>query len=311
MSGGRIAAVVVRWKTGKEIEACLRSLVSCEALDPSEIVLVDAGSDDGGAEHLARTFPEIRIEALSENPGFAGAANHGVRSTSAEKIFLLNPDTEILGQALSVLAAHLDENPDLAGVVPLLENTDGSIQHRWQLKQFPTVRDLGLGRSGRPQLTRAPEKPTSVCQPAAAAWLIRRTVWDALEGLDQDFVPAWWEDVDFCARLRDKLKDPAFPWNEPWRVVPEARVRHIGGSSVGSLGNRAFLEAFFSNLLRFAERHHPQRSPEIRKRLRLALMVRAVVRLPHFRNYRAVWKSLDPEDNGPTGSSTPEAGIRN
>lgn len=309
MSNGQVAAVIVRWKSGDEIEACLRTLVSCQPLAPSEIVLVDAGSDDGGAQHLARTFPGIHVEALSENPGFAGAANHGVRSTTAETVFLLNPDTEILGQALSVLAAHLDQHPDLAGVVPLLENVDGSVQHRWQLKDFPTVRDLGLGRSGRPQFNRAPGEPTTVCQPAAAAWLVRRKVWDALDGLDQSFFPAWWEDVDFCARLHAKLKDPSFPWNEPWQVVPEARVRHIGGSSVGSLGNRAFLEAYFCNLLRFAGRHHSRAFPVILKRLRLALMVRAVVRPSRFWDYRAVLRALGTDGRDRFGSSTSETGL--
>ena len=283
-----VAAVVVRWKGGNEVERCLRSLVSSQPNAPSEIVLVDAGSGDGGAQRLARTFPEIQVEALSENPGFAGAANHGVSVTTAENIFLLNPDTEVSGPALTILTAHLEDRPDLAGVVPLLENVDGSSQHRWQLKDLPTRRDLSLGRSGRPAFDRCPEQPTTVAQPAAAAWLIRRSVWEALGGLDQSYFPAWWEDVDFCARLHDRLKDPTFPWNEAWRVVPEARVRHIGGSSVGSLGNRAFLEAFYGNLIRFAERHHPKKFPAIRRRLRLVLTLKGLLRPSQFRDYRRV-----------------------
>ncbi len=283
-----LAAVVVRWKGGDEVERCLRSLLACKPKAPTEIVLVDAGSGDGGAQRLARTFPEIQVEALHENPGFAGAANHGVNATTAENIFLLNPDTEILGPALVSLTASLGDRPDLAGVVPQLENIDGSSQHQWQLKDLPTRRDLGLGRSGRPAFNRNPEHPVPVAQPAAAAWLIRRAVWDALDGLDPSYFPAWWEDVDFCARLHNRIKDPSFPWSEAWHVVPEARVRHVGGSSVGSLGNRAFLEAFYGNLLRFAERHHPQQLSSIRRRLRFGLMVRAFVKPTLFREYRGV-----------------------
>ena len=163
----QIAAVIVRWKGGEEVERCLRSLSSGGKGTPNEIVLVDAGSGDGGAQRLARTFPEIRIEALSDNPGFAGAADHGVAATTAELILLLNPDTEVLGRALEVLATHLEDHPDLAGVAPLLENLDGSSQHRWQLKDLPSRRDLGLGRSGRPAFGRSPNRPISVAQPAA------------------------------------------------------------------------------------------------------------------------------------------------
>ncbi len=288
-----VAAVVVRWKGGAEVERCLRSLLSSEPKAPSEIVLVDAGSHDGGAERLTRTFPEVQVEALPENPGFSGAANHGVSVTTAENIFLLNPDTEVRGPALAVLAACLEDRPKLAGVAPLLENIDGSSQHRWQLKDLPNRRDLGMGRSGRPAFDRCPEHPGTVTQPAAAAWLVRRPVWDALEGLDPSYFPAWWEDVDFCARLHDRLKDPSVPWNEAWRVVPKAKVRHIGGSSVGSLGNLAFLDAFYGNLLRYAERHHPQELPAIRRRLRRALMVRAILKPKRFRDYRRVMKQLN------------------
>ena len=287
-----VAAVVVRWKGGDEIERCLRSLLSTDPEAPSEIVLVDAGSGDGGAERLARAFPEVQVEGLPENPGFAGAANHGVKVTTAEYIFLLNPDTEISGPALNILTTHLEGHPDLAGVVPLLENIDGSSQHRWQLKNLPTGRNLGLGHSGRAAFARRPRRPIPVAQPAAAAWLIRRTVWDALGGLDRSFFPAWWEDVDFCARLHDRLKDPAFPWNEAWQVVPKARVRHIGGSSVGSLGNRAFLEAFYGNLLLYAERHHPQKLPAIRRRLRFGLMVRGLLSPSRLGDYRSTNKRL-------------------
>lgn len=287
-----VTAVVVRWKGGDEIERCLRSLVSTRPNTPAEIVLVDAGSGDGGAQRLTRTFPEIRVEALSRNPGFAAAANHGVAATSAEMILLLNPDTEVLGRALKILTAHLEEHPDLAGVVPLLENVDGSSQHLWQLKDLPTRRDLGLGRSGRPAFSHSPERPATIPQPAAAAWLIRRKVWDALDGLDRSFFPAWWEDVDFCARLHDRLKDPAFPWNEAWRVVPEARVRHVGGSSVSSLGARAFLEAFYANLLKYAERHHPRQFPSIRRRLRFGLMIRGLLRPSGLGDYWGVLRTL-------------------
>ncbi|MEN8164118.1 MAG: glycosyltransferase family 2 protein [Acidobacteriota bacterium] len=298
-----VAAVVVRWKGGEEVERCLRSLMDNGPPSLTEIVLVDAGSGDGGGQRLAQAFPEIQVDLLPENPGFAGAANHGVKATTAEYIFLLNPDTEVHPQALKMLVASLEKRPDLAGVVPLLENTDGSSQHRWQLKDFPTRKDLGLGRSGKPAFKHRPEHQATVAQPAAAAWLIRRTVWDALGGLDQAFFPAWWEDVDFCLRLCEMVKDPACALNETWRVVPQARVRHAGGSSVESLGDQAFLEAFYGNLLRFAERHDPQHLPAIRRRLRRGLMARALLKPSRFRAYRGVLRGLDTGREGRVGNS--------
>jgi len=292
MNAGRIAAVVVRWKGGEEVERCLRSLEAEDPSKPDEIILVDAGSGDGGAEHLAKVFPSIRVEALGENPGFACAANHGVQATSSEFILLLNPDTEILPRALGLLATYLREHPRLAGVVPLLENTDGSSQFRWQLKELPTPGDLGRGHPGKPTLKQCPTEPKAITQPAAAAWLIRRQVWDVLEGFEPAFFPAWWEDVDFCARLQWLITDPASPWNDAWHVIPSAGFRHEGGSSVSSLGNRAFLDAFFGNLLKYAHRHHQRDLPAIRNRLQRTLISRGILRPLRFRDYLGVSRKL-------------------
>ncbi len=281
MNPGDVSAVVVRWRGGTEVERCLGSLLELDDA-PAEIVLVDSGSGDGGAERLGRLFSAVRIEALDSNPGFAGAADHGVSVTGSPLVLLLNPDTEVLGGALQSLADHLGANPGTAGVVPLLENPDGSTQHRWQLRHLPTWKDLAVGRPGRAAFGRAPDRPVGVAQPAAAAWMIRREAWDALGGLDRSYFPAWWEDVDFCTRLDRRLNEPGFPWNQGWHVVPDARIRHLGGSSVAGLGRRAFLEAYHRNLLRYARIHHPDRLPVIRRGLRLSLIVRGILRPSRF-----------------------------
>ena len=120
-------------------------------------------------------------------------------------------------------------------------------------------------------------------QPAAAAWLVRRSVWTALEGLDPAFAPAWWEDVDFCARLSARVVDPDFPADEGFWVEPRARVNHSGGSSLTNLTDAAFLSAFNSNLLRYAARHYPASLSKIRIGLRISLLTRALLQ-PSRRN---------------------------
>lgn len=282
-----LSVVVVRWRGGDETLRCLRSVREAEPDLP--ITLVDAGSGDGGAERLGRRFPEIRVEALEHNPGFSGAANHGIESTEGRFIALLNPDTELPGPTLSILAGFLRQHPLAAGAVPLLDGFDGSSQHRWQLKHLPTALDLALGRSGRPAFSRPPRTPQPVAQPAAAAWVIRREAWESLGGFDVSFVPAWWEDVDFCLRLDALTRVSSAPWNQAWMVVPGARVRHAGGSSVGHLGDRAFLEAYFGNLIRYTHKHHEKSFPAIRKGLRASLYLRSLLRseaAPLFRELR-------------------------
>ncbi len=289
----RLAVVVVRWRGGDEVRRCLASALADTSGLVGPVVLVDSGSGDGGAARLGRELPGIRVVALEENHSFAWAAGRGVDACSEPLLLLLNPDAELEADTVRRLVEALDERPDAAGVVPLLVGADGRTQHRWQLRRLPRAVDLALGRPGRPAFPAAPPAtPVPVPQPAAAAWLVRRAVWDALGGLDPAFAPAWWEDADFCARLVGRLGEPGFPARGGFVVEPAARARHLGGSSVASLPDAAFLGAYHRNLLRYAARHHPHDLAPIRRGLRLSLAVRALLRPARRTAYRAAARAL-------------------
>jgi len=265
-----VAAVVVRWRGGEEVARCLAALLAHGGARLGEVVLVDSGSGDDGGEALADRFPDVRLLALARNRGFAAAASAGVAASRGSLVLLLNPDTELTPGALNALAGFLDTHPDAAGAVPLLEALDGESQHRWQLRRLPGPMRLALGLPGAPAFSRSPTRPARVQQPAAAAWLVRRRVWNILDGLDAAFAPAWWEDVDLCARLAER--------GGGFWVVPAARVRHAGGSSVASLGDADFLAAYHRNLLRYADRHHPHWTGLIRVGVWVSLLARAALR---------------------------------
>jgi GT2 family glycosyltransferase len=82
-----------------------------------------------------------------------------------------------------------------------------------------------------------------------------------------------------------RLGEPGFPARAGFSVVPDARVFHGGGSSLIELSRVEFLTAFYSNLLRYAERHQRRRLRLIRLGLRLSLVARAVFRPRQGRAY--------------------------
>jgi len=286
------SAVVVRWRGGDEVDRCLESLLAQTGADLHQIVLVDSGSGDGGAERLAAAYPEIEVLALDENRSFARAANLGAEAITDEVLFLVNPDTEFEDDAVTTLVTALKNRPQSAGVTPLLVNPDGSDQHRWQLRRLPTTTRLAMGLPGRPAFSSPPTSATAVAQPAAAAWMVRRDIWQALGGLDESYAPAWWEDVDFCARLAAGVGESGFPAAEGFVVVPEVRVRHRGGSSLQELDDAAFLTVYAGNLLRYAARHHPRRLALIRNGLRWSLAGRALLRPRRAKIYLDVRRTI-------------------
>jgi GT2 family glycosyltransferase len=293
-----VRAVIVRWRGGDEIRQCLSSLLGSAAPQLAHVVLVDSGSGDGGVERLASEYPDVEVMALAENRGFAFAAGCGAADGSEPLLLLLNPDIDVQAGAVEALVDLLDSRPRTAGVVPLLTGLDGESQHRWQLRHLPKATHLALGMPGVPAFSSPPSAPAPVAQPAAAAWLVRRSVWEDLGGLDPTYEPAWWEDVDFCARLHGRLGEPGFPADEGFVVQPAARLLHGGGSSVAALGTEAFFSAYYTNLLRYTARHHPGRLGLIRKGLQLSLTVRMIFRPGRRRAYRAALNATAVEPRG-------------
>ncbi|MCW8984108.1 MAG: glycosyltransferase [Thermoanaerobaculales bacterium] len=302
-----IRAVVVRWRGGDEVRRCLGSLLANAGPRVARVVLVDSGSGDGAAARLASDFPDVEAIALAENRGFAFAADRGAGEGPEPLLLLLNPDIEVEAGAVDSLVNLLEDRPRAAGVVPLLEGLDGASQYQWQLRRLPGAVRLAFGLSGAPAFSSPPQTPAVVPQPAAAAWLVRRTVWEALGGLDPTFEPAWWEDVDFCARLRDRLGEAGFPADEGFVVEPAARLRHGGGSSVAALGRDAFFTAYYTNLLRYTARHHPGRLGLIRKGLQVSLGLRMLLRPSQRKALGAALDAVKTATPAGRGGSPPGA----
>lgn len=282
---GDVDAVVVRWRGGDEVRTCLGSLLEHGGDRLAGVTLVDSGSGDGGAAQLADEFAAIRVIALEENLGFAHAANRGADGSDSPLLLLLNPDTELPAGTLETLSAEADAHPEAAGVVPLLVGADHLPQLCWQLRRLPTLCRLATGRPGSPAFARPPASVSEVPQPAAAAWLVRRPVWDALGGLDEAYTPAWWEDVDFCTRLATAIDCGRIPASTGFLLCPGTTILHSGGSSLASLGREAFAAAYHRNLLLYAAKHHQRRYRTILNGLRLTLTLRSILQPTQ----RAVW----------------------
>jgi len=88
---------------------------------------------------------------------------------------------------------------------------------------------------------------TLVEQPAGAFLMVRRRVWEQLSGFDEGFSPLWFEDVDFCRRIRDRGLSLFY--------IPEAVAKHTGGHSIQSLTLELRQVYWYRSLLRYSAKH--------------------------------------------------------
>jgi GT2 family glycosyltransferase len=274
--------VVVNWNSGRFLARFIDSLVPLLPQIRTALV-VDNASSDGSAD-AAATIPALRCCRLAENRGFAGGANFGLSHCTSGLVLLANPDIELEGDAVRQLYERTGNQPRAALTCPALIGEDGTEQEGFQIRDLPSVgsvladvlfldeipRRLGLVRPSRLGPGSHNSEGILVEQPAAALWMIRKAAWEELGGFDESFAPAWFEDVDFCKRLR----------RTHWeiRYFPDLKVKHHGAHCLASLGYSQFLHIYHANLLRYLLKHHALAYPFLWLPVRLGSLVRRALR---------------------------------
>jgi N-acetylglucosaminyl-diphospho-decaprenol L-rhamnosyltransferase len=251
----RVAILIVTYNSASEIGGCLDALKS---ITDVEILVVDNASQDSTRDEVLSRG--VALMANSSNAGFAAAVNRGVRATTAPLLLLLNPDAH-LKEGLGALVAEFDD-PKTGAAGGLLLGSDGHPQTGFMARRLPTpaaliFEVLGIN-SVWPRnpvnwhyrcLGLDPVTPGVVEQPAGAFLMFSRGIWERVGGFDERFWPIWFEDVDFCKRLR--VAGAAV------RFTPAAVAIHTGGHSARALPLAVRERYWYGSLLEYAARHYP------------------------------------------------------
>lgn len=249
----RPGILIVTHDSSAVIGACLDSLRGKAA----DVLVIDNASTDSTASAV-REYPGVTFIANKRNRGFAGAVNQGVGALDNELVLLLNPDAALRTGLEPMIAAFADDRVGAAG--GKLVGLDGAPQTGFALRRFPTAATLSfevLGWNrlwpGNPVNRRYRcldvdlEEPAFAEQPPGAFLMIRREAWQALGGMDTDFFPVWFEDVDFLFRLHAA--------GYFVRYIPAAVAEHRGGHAVNALPERCRRLYWYGSLLTYAKKH--------------------------------------------------------
>ena len=267
-----LSLIIVSWNVADLLAECLDSIhssLSASALT-AEIIVVDSASDDGTLPMLRQRFPSLRLFPQRENLGFVRCNNLGLRAARGRYLFLLNPDTRVLNDALDRLVRELDSCPALGVVGPRTLNSDGSTQST--RRRFPTLltaffESTWLQPWAPPGLLRhyrVEDRPDDACFDVdwvqGSALMLRREVYESIGGLDPGFV-MYSEELDWCRRAK------AAGWNV--RYVGCAQILHHGGRSTDQVLARRHIH-FQQSKLRYFRKWHGWPSAQL---LRLFLLL--------------------------------------
>ncbi len=237
----RMDVVVVCWNDRDKITTALDSVFALPevAAQPEliQVVVSDNGSTDGSREFLrARYDGRIRIVENGQNLGFAGACNRAFAATSAEYVFLLNPDAELRAGALATMIAFLDAHPRCGIAGSRILNYDGSVQQ--SVGEFDTwagafLRSSAWGEwpifaryaNGASLRGWRADTERRIDLAIGAALAIRRSLIAQIGDFDERYF-LYHEEVDFAKRAADA------GW-ETWFVPGSVAVHEGQGSAKG------------------------------------------------------------------------------
>jgi N-acetylglucosaminyl-diphospho-decaprenol L-rhamnosyltransferase len=227
MTSHPFTAVIVIHDSEEELGSLLASLPR-HLPEAPQLVVVDAGSRDGGAA-LAREHG-AEVVARPNNPGFGPASNAGVERARSDVTVLLNPDIELRDAALAELVGRAAGRDAL--LAPRLLEADGSVQRT--AHPVPGGLDAFLPALVHPPLlprgARLRFEPWRAESPRSVGWAIAACLaarTDVLRSLGP-FDPTaflFYEDLDLCLRARAA--------GIPTELHPDLVLRHSGAHSTG------------------------------------------------------------------------------
>lgn len=228
-----LSIIVVTWNSQEFIRNCLDSIFLSGGNFSSEVIVVDNASSDQTTKIVEELYPQVNLIQNKKNLGYAKANNQGIEVATGEHILLLNPDTQVLEDALSLMCEFMEENPKIGALGPKLLNPDKSVQ--LSCREFPTFSTLvweflGLSRLfpkskvfGKWKMGYFDfDEPREVDQPMGSCLMLRRETLEDVGVFDENFV-MFFNDVDLCYRIK----------KSGWKIYfyPEAKVIHHKGAS--------------------------------------------------------------------------------
>ncbi len=288
-----LAIIIVNWNVRSLLQRCLTSIFANTPADVAlRVLVVDNASTDGSAGMVREAFPQVELIANDENVGFTAGNNQALRALGfgdrrleigdwrlgaysepclgigdrevagsagdlPRYVLLLNPDTEIVNDALAALVKFMDSEPDVGVVGPQLRFADGSIQS--SRRRFPTLAtaffestviqqwwpDNPIARRYHVQ-----DHPADTIQDVdwvvGACLMARREAIQDAGLLDEGFF-MYSEELDWCRRIKDA----------GWRVVylPTAQVIHHEGKSSEQVVPARHIH-FQRSKVRYFRKHH-------------------------------------------------------
>lgn len=236
-----VSVIIVNYNSEALLAASIESVYKYTKGVSFEIIVVDNNSEKESQERLKSIlsrYSEARLVPLTENLGFGRANNAAVPFATGDYLLLLNPDTILLNDAVSIMKDYLECHESIAvcgGNLFDSEMRPATSFHRL----FPSIAgELNsllfylpeFLKYGRNRFFNHSGHPLEVAAITGADLMIKKSVVEEL-GLFDDSFFMYYEDTELCNRIRKSGYGIA--------SVPDAHIQHLEGRSSSNMKRKA------------------------------------------------------------------------
>lgn len=171
------------------------------------------------------------------NLGYAGANNLGSRYANTDFLLFLNSDVfPKYSGWLEKLLDNFIKYPEAGAIGPMLVYPDESIQHAgMQFMSHPNISEYWINDhkyKGLPKSICTQPTTFMVAAITGACFLIRKRLYDAVNGFDENYIYGDFEDSDLCLKLRER--------GLYCYLDPSIHLYHLERQSIISLGDSSW-----------------------------------------------------------------------
>ena len=257
MAGDPLVSILIPNKDSvKVLSRCIDSVEQKTTYRNFEIIVIENNSvQDETFEYyreVQERYDNVRVVTWDGPFNYSAINNFGAKHASGEYLLLLNNDIEVIEAGWMSAMLGLCQREDVGIVGAKLLFPDDTVQHAGVMMiKCGNVNDNAgpmhvfshLDRDDPGYMRRA-QLVQDLSIVTAACLMTKRSVFDALGGLNDDFVVAF-NDVDYCLRVRETGKLVVF--------TPDALLYHYESFSRGS-------DTLDANVARFIREQGKMRS---------------------------------------------------
>lgn len=230
-----VSIIIVNYNTENFVINAIKSIYDKVNDIEYEIIIVDNQSPNGTEKLNTVIGGHTRLITLKENIGFGGANNEGIKESMGRNIFLLNPDTRLINNAVKILSDYIDSHTNVGVCGGNLYDENNEPIHsympmlpgiRWEINQLLSWKLWKNRFYDRNFMFNYGKTPISVGYITGADMMIRREVIDKVGDFDKDFF-MYYEETELTWRIK----------KAGYKVmnIPQAQIIHLEGKSQTSI----------------------------------------------------------------------------